>query len=39
MGWRIILAGITFLISAAGILSAGYLFINCLQVMFPDNLK
>jgi len=39
MDWKIILAVITFLISAAGILYAGYLFINCLQDMFPDHLE
>ncbi len=39
MDWKIILAVITFLISAAGILYAGYLFIDCLQDMLPDNLE
>jgi hypothetical protein len=37
MDWRIILAVITFLISVAGILYAGHLFVDYLDKMFPSH--
>jgi hypothetical protein len=37
MDWRIILAVITFLISVAGIVYAGYLFVDYLDKMFPNH--